>query len=83
MIFGYSEKIIDEYGQHKLHEITIEASPDSILKVAKQLELVAINMKQMDHPSLQWHKHLPDELASEMGCDIIIVFPAQEEDSAG
>jgi hypothetical protein len=71
MIYGYGGAAINEYGLREMREVSL-AAPDAALR-----ELARFIAKCADEAekakSINWHRHSPESLAKDLGCDVIVL----------
>ena len=76
MIHGYDTGAINDFGLRRMREVSITAEPSLLRSLAKFMTDVATEMESratLIHPN--WHRHLPNALKQELGCDVIVCAP--------
>ena len=77
MIYGYDTRTVNESGLQEMGEVSIRAEPSLLRSLARHIDHVASEMESAGasvvHP--HWHRHLPDALKRELGCDVIVCAP--------
>ena len=71
MIYGYDSKTLDEYGLKQMKEVSLGCSPSTVRELAKFLFEAADELEQAE--SIHWHKHAPERLQRQIGCDVIVI----------
>jgi hypothetical protein len=71
MVYGYDCRTINEYGLKQLREISLAVSPNDLRSLAEFLKDTANELEQAT--SGHWHRHVPDALRRNIGCDVIIL----------
>lgn len=70
MIYGYTAgKKLNAEGLRKLSEVSLSV-PSPVLR-----ELAAFLLEyadEVDGANINWHRHAPEQLATNLGCDVII-----------
>jgi len=77
MIYGYEYRAINEDGLKHMREISVAASPLALRHLAQFLIDCA---DQLESSTLiQSHRHIPDWLEREIGCDVIVLKRASSD----
>jgi hypothetical protein len=84
MIYGYGDKVLNEYGLLELREVTFAASPDTLREIASFLTSMAdlleagtfrITHRHIGSVVSDWGKRFP-------GKDVIVIPPPEDEKTA-
>lgn len=71
MIYGYERQTVNEYGLKEMREISVAASSGALRELASFILEKADEVENVT--SIQWHRHIPELLAEQLGCDFIIL----------
>ena len=86
MIYGYdTEQTLNEHSLRQMREISIKADPGALRRVATFLNEAADDLETGTRSS-SWHRHAPDQLQRDLGCDLIVLSntsPSEDEPATG
>ena len=77
MIHGYDDATLNEHGLKQMREVSISASPASLRALAAFMTSAAEELES-GPVHANWHRHIPNELRCEIGCDVVVLAPASE-----
>lgn len=79
MIYGYDSRTVNGYGLKQMREVSL-AVPSPVLRDLAIFLQQAADELEIDS-SRHWHKHLPSTLATELGCDVVVIPPVLDRAS--